>query len=323
MAIITTGNQVRQRDPKFKAGKDGSIFVRHREIIAEVQGTSLFTATKYPIQPGLGYLFPWLSRIALNYEKYKIKKCRFEYINSINTGHTGNVVMAIDYDASDATPTNLQAIMNNKSAVMGPAYVCSHLDFAQSGGNKAVGSQFYVRGNALPANEDIKLSDVGNFFFATSGHTNSLTIGTIWVDYEVELITPENDPDAAAYDSNKFVSGGVLTQAQWLGSSPVKTGPGLCSVEGNSTLVFDRPGEYFIAVWLESLLPMIQAPTPFNIGDAITTVLNEVQNTTVQIINLRCKTNAFKAGMGLDWTLTGASPDISNARVMSYSYILN
>jgi hypothetical protein len=67
----------------------------------------------------------------------------------------------------------------------------------------------FVRFGALSSNQDVKLYDIGNFNVAVSGQAGTTVIGELYVEYEVELMTPQLDPASAilsALDSGSSTS---------------------------------------------------------------------------------------------------------------------
>jgi len=138
-------------------------------------------------------MFPWLSQIAPQYESYKFKKLRFRYQGTTSTGASGSVYLAVEYDASDPSPTSKTQIANwQETKFCSPWEVMTHVS-TQNNLNKR--SSYYVRNGTLPANSDIKLYDVGYLCVVQSNvmpaANTSASVGEVWVDYEVELRTPQ------------------------------------------------------------------------------------------------------------------------------------
>lgn len=172
--------------------KGSNIIVRHTEYIGDVSAqASVFSVTPYSVNPGLNVTFPWLSNIANNYESYKFHKLHFVYKPICSTTTPGKVILAMDYDAADVTPTSKVVINSFESTTScSPWDEITHISM-QSNLLK-FGVQRYVRSAGVPANTDVKTYDVGKFYVATSNTPSTpTTLGELYVSYEVELITPQ------------------------------------------------------------------------------------------------------------------------------------
>lgn len=253
---------------------DGRIRVQHREYIGDVFGSTAFAVTKYPVNVGLAGTFTWLSGMANLFESYLFKSLHFEYETQRATSVGGAVMMALDFDASDANPTNKQTLMSYHNAVR--TVVWQEMTFtADPPDLHKFGQQRYVRAGEPPAISDIKTFDVGNLFIATQGCVDTSAVGELYVCYDVELITPQTDLDTILNaNCRKVVSGGGgIDVANIFGNAPVITG-GLNVVKltsVDSTLVFNKVGQYLLALttggtvmtdFLPTLTGTIYAATP-------------------------------------------------------------
>lgn len=172
------------------------IRVKHREYLGPLNGTTAFTNTSYPINPGIDTTFPWLSQLAANYEQYKMHGLIFEYVttsatavSSTNTA-LGQVVMATDYDALDASFISSRQMLASLYSNYGVP--CTGLTHAvECATRKSFSDVLYVRQGAPPASSDLRLYDVGNFQIATEGMQSGVTqIGGLWVSYDVTFMKP-------------------------------------------------------------------------------------------------------------------------------------
>jgi hypothetical protein len=169
-----------------------SIIVRHTEYIGDiVSDNASFKVTKFSINPGLATSFPWLAAVANNYESYRFKQLHYKYKPICPTSTPGKVVIAVDYDASDATPNSKLVINSYEGAVSTSPWDEVTMNSTLSNLHK-FGTQRYVRPATPPTGTDIKTYDVGNLFIATSNTpAQATTLGEIYVSYEVELFTPQ------------------------------------------------------------------------------------------------------------------------------------
>jgi len=186
----------------FESSK-GGIRMKHREYIQDIftstTAGSAFTVSSWAVNPGLGYVFPYLAQIAANFEQYKFHGLVFEFVSSTapyGVTALGTYVMAMEYNAAAPLFLTKPQMENSDYALS------SRLDHSGMYGVEcAVGSQaqtyYYVRapGTTTPAN----LTDTGimQLGLATTtvaaGGTGIIagsSIGELWVTYDVELIRP-------------------------------------------------------------------------------------------------------------------------------------
>jgi hypothetical protein len=161
--------------------------VVHREYVAEVAGTTAWTTTKYPIQAAIQTLFVWLSTVASNFEKYRFRKLRFCYETESPTSQAGSIVFVVDYDALDAAPTSKQEALSSKCFARGAPWEEFSVDCDLSSDAQVV--KLWTRSTDVPSGADARLYDVGNLFVGTQGASGST--GELWVEYDVELHTPQ------------------------------------------------------------------------------------------------------------------------------------
>jgi len=223
---------------------DGRIRVRHREYIADTTVTVAFACTQYQINPGLVQLFPWLSSIARNYESYKFHDLRFFTETSAPTSSGGTVMLAVDYDAADAAPTSKLQLMSYHGAIRSPPWAesvfrCDKQDLTK------FGVQRYIRSISLSSNLDIKTYDVGTLNYASQGSTSgsTYTAGELYVEYDIELMTPVYE---VSLNAGQIVTGvaGVAGSTAF-GPSPTSTGQGYFTVV-NSIATCVIAGSYLI-----------------------------------------------------------------------------
>lgn len=122
---------MRARNPRVTPLANGDSRVVHREYIMDLKagtGTpSAFTVQSLPINPGQVSTFPWLARIAGNYESYRFESLRFCYETEAPSSLGGTLVLAVDYDAKDPSPSSKQqALMYRSSVRSAPWTACEH-----------------------------------------------------------------------------------------------------------------------------------------------------------------------------------------------------
>jgi len=184
---------IKNNRPKISYGENGrSCRVQHKEFIQNVSGTPGFTVALFlALNPGLAGTFPWLSNIANNFEQYRVRMMRFCYLTRTGTNIPGSVLMAPDYDASDAQPLSEQILSNYAEIVEDAPWkdICCIL---RPAGMHALGPKKFVRNGLVPG-QDLKTTDVGTFVLATVDGS-AVNWGKVWVEYDVEFFAPQLNP---------------------------------------------------------------------------------------------------------------------------------
>lgn len=175
--------------------------VKHREFIQDIGGVA---STAYNVwfsprvNPGSGSLFPWLADIADRFEKYRFNSLSLQYRSLVGTSSAGKVTLSFDLDALDGPPkTKLEQSMC-KNLVEGPVWSNFQLDVNKKDLDNEPAERYVaaaINASLTVPGTDQKTYDVGRLFIATSGVGNVPIIsGEIWVEYDVELITPTSPP---------------------------------------------------------------------------------------------------------------------------------
>lgn len=220
---------------------DLRIRVRHREYVQDITGSVAFALQQLNINPGLASLFPWLSNLAALFESYQFNSLTFQFRTEGGTAQAGKILLAVDWDVLDNPPATKQAMMQERTKADAQTWVnfdlvCDLRDLLK------FGVQRYIRNGAAPSVSDLKTYDVGMFNLATQGVTGAPVVGELWVEYDVELITPNTAP--LLLTTERF-SGATPTSASIVGAAPVITGGALVTVSGN-VVTFLAAGKYFV-----------------------------------------------------------------------------
>jgi len=193
-----------------------AIRVRNREYFADaVGGNTTYTNYSYNINPGLPAMFPWLSGVASNWEKYRFNTLRFFYNTETNSGTSGYVAMGIDMDAADLPASSKQQLLTYKGALSNAPWVNMNISAPL---NQSTAEWLYIRSGALVSNLDIKTYDLGTFQIAPKGGKVGESLGEVWVEYDVTLSIPQAQRlTAGAYGAYAISTGDSLPS----GSCPV------------------------------------------------------------------------------------------------------
>lgn len=196
---------------------NGRTTISHREFIADISGSPAYASTSYAVNPGDSVTFPWLAAIARNYESYKFRSLTFEYRTTASSITKGSVMMALDYDASDAPPADKCKLMAYAGASRSAAWDENNFR-ARPADLTKFAKERYVRIPGLTI-VDIKTYDVANLFIATQGMEDSLEVGELYVNYTVELQTPQLG-DIPPSSATTTVSNGGTPDNTFLGPQP-------------------------------------------------------------------------------------------------------
>jgi len=210
---------IKTRGPRMTSMRNGDCRVVHREYIQDITANtgspSNFQATQFALNPGQVATFPWLSSVAKNFESYRFKKLKFCYETEAPSSLGGSAVLSIDYDATDAAPTTKQQAMAYRNAVRSAPWEpsCHTSDIEDLNKQKS----YFVRPGPQPPNTDIKTYDTGNMFVCTQNVTTASAVcGELYVEYDVELLTP-------VYE-NSVATSGTMAAAAGTVASPLLAG---------------------------------------------------------------------------------------------------
>lgn len=254
VAPVAMTNVVRTNRPKFTTLDNGDCRITHREYIGDITAglatPSVFNLNSFALNPGQGGTFPWLSRIAANYESYVFESLNFCYETEASTNLGGTVIMAIDYDAVDNPPISKQQAMAYRSSIRtspwnGVRHRSVREDLQKS-------KSFYIRTLTQPLNTDLKTYDTGVLYVISQGvSTSGATLGELYVEYTVKLLTPAFGIafDSLVVGGSIASTGAGVTPANPFGTTPAvgNTNFGF-SINGTSQLNIVYPG-YYLCSW--------------------------------------------------------------------------
>lgn len=210
----------------------GGVIIRHREYIADIDAQSAdFTIQSFSINPGLSSTFPWLSAVATAYEEYEFRGLVFEFkslssdsvLSSATSSALGFVAMATQYNSAAANFTNKKALENYEYANSDKPS-CSFLHPVECKRRLNAETHLYLRSAAVPAGQDQKTYDLGDFNIAVGGcQSNTGVLGELWCTYEVELFHPryEVGSGTARLDLLSASSATAFSNAAPLGTTTV------------------------------------------------------------------------------------------------------
>jgi len=164
---------------------------------------------------------------------------KFYFESEVATTQAGSVLFAFDYNATDSSPASKVAMMGYKGATKTVPW----LDMVCTLDAREQSAPLWVRSANVPSGQDIKTYDPAVFFIAQTG-LGSVTVGDIWVEYDISLFDPREVLNAGS----SFAAGGTINNTNpfgTYGSQTLSQGqlPGTWS---GATFTFNQPGSYII-----------------------------------------------------------------------------
>jgi len=321
-AVVATTRQARVEQPRQRMLPNGNILVSHCEFISDVAAASasgVFQAASFPVNPGM-FTFPWLSGIAPSYESYRFRKLRFRYETTSATSTVGTVMLVVDYDAADSVPASKAELMSNFHAVRTAPWAPVEFVCDQRNLDKFGGQGRYVRVGAV-AGTDIKTYDVGNLVIATSDFAAAVMPGELYVEYEVELMTPQSALSSLSARSGRVVGNISVTDLSPFGSDPIISGSAIVSAVSGPTDTFTigPSGEYLLTwelVGTTLTRPVVTPPSGVTV-----TALSTAVGTTRETFQWILRVVSPNAVIAVNTSAAG-SVTASDMRIAPYSFAL-
>lgn len=190
VAVVAVSNR-----QEFKVGRTDRYRFHNSELISSVSAPSVFSdfdlVLTLPVNPGMKETFPWLSEQARQWEFYRFHKLRFRYITRAPTTTTGSVIISPEYSVKDPPPQTEAEATNTADAVEDSAWKEITCELTPSS-MFPLGGRKLIRTSAIAA--DLNLYDAAVVYIVTAGIVGPLTVGKLWVDYDVEFFAPQNSP---------------------------------------------------------------------------------------------------------------------------------
>jgi len=251
-APVSQGKSMRMVNPQMKSNKNGNLRITRREYIADMSpdptGAGLFEIDEFRVNPGLPTSFPWLSRLAINFEKYRFHKLVFSFQTESPSTYSGTVMLAASYDVHDSIPVSKQEILGQSSSSRSPPWAPNSfaMDLVRMGNQLRL-----IRSGLVPVGADSTLYDAGSFQFASQGVADGGTgittsIGELWVEYDVELAIPatpsaQEEASVGSYLHKSTGTNIVSIAGETYGSLPIE-------YSTVNALLFKQAGQYEVLV---------------------------------------------------------------------------
>jgi hypothetical protein len=193
---INNQQKTKTTTPKNQNGR-----FQHREFIGNLSlnGGGFNIINRYRLNPGSVATFPWLSRIATNYENYKFHKLKFHFISRLATNQNSAFIMSPDYDAADKAPLTEREFSANVDTVENTGWSNLSITLNPSRMNRLYKAHTCMSdGRFATTTQDQKTIDVGFLNVAYDSLLNT-SLGKLWVEYDVEFHEPQYSTESPAY----------------------------------------------------------------------------------------------------------------------------
>lgn len=208
LGLVTQKGELANSVPSFEPSDHGTR-IRHREFIGNVfapPNPNVYSVKSYNIMASNPELFPWVSEIALRYQRYKVHGMVFYYVStSTDYNNSGTVAICTNYNVNEREFGSMQTLQNSMFAVstkpslsMAAPIECEPKSMPSDG--------YFVRHQEALADgvvSDLRLSTLGKLNVATEGLTlpEGTILGQLWVTYDLELLHPYSGVDSIVPES--------------------------------------------------------------------------------------------------------------------------
>lgn len=169
--------------------------------------------------------------------------------------------MCVNYNPTDPVFTNKQQMLNEVFSVSRVPSENASCPIECDPGQTPI-NQMFITAGEVPAGQDPRFYNIGNFYIATQGQTNAVTLGELWVTYQVELFKPQllsgsglpNCGFAHYYSAGQYTNAKPLTDNTALYPLRVADTIGVTfrdDVSSGSNIVFPvgiAPGIYLVTI---------------------------------------------------------------------------
>ena len=232
------------RQPRVNGSK--AFTVNHSEFVADLTSVDPgFEVVSYPINPAQSVTFPWLASLSKNFDQYRIKSMIVRFESAAPATENGRVFLAFDYDPQDDPPATKGEFMSFRGATSDAVWTSSQVIFS----GPRLGKVFYTRPGQVLG--DVRLFDAANLIVSTSGVSNGLLCGELYIDYTIELINPQGAVACAAEAyAAALMSSAVPAQITTLLLNCQSSNPSFCTIDSNTDFTIKTPGNYIVSIWI-------------------------------------------------------------------------
>jgi len=179
------------------------VIIRHKEYLFDVPASAPLITEVFPLNPGQAKTFPWLSRVAQNFEEWVPRGIAFEYRTTSGDSFSGispalgSIIMCTQYNALNGNFVTKAQMENYEGAVSCKPSV-NMLHAVECKKSQTVMDSLFIRSGEIQAGGDLRLYDLGKTQVAVVGGQPAVAgalLGELWITYEVELRKPKIPED--------------------------------------------------------------------------------------------------------------------------------
>lgn len=186
--------------PRFTGAGTDVVNIKRREFVCSFgNGANLgfymvpqsVNTPGWDFNPGCSSLFPWLSGIATHFERFRFRGLNFKFVSSAATSNPGRYYAAIDYDYDDAPANDKVSMMGNRTANEATIWQPMQINANVASLHRDMPTKFvssYARGNYV----EPRTAYCG-FLMVAIDTTQADRLFDMWVEYDVDLITPTSE----------------------------------------------------------------------------------------------------------------------------------
>jgi hypothetical protein len=318
-APASYGARFKGRPTNIKS-KGGVLFLKHREMLSDIVGVNSapFYCDVVALLAGDPLTFGWGGSIMRQFTWHKFNHIKIIYVPTDSTTDTGRVGLAWCGDVTQDGPESESAFMGMTGGTIASAYVPTSLTVPgiDRGWKKVPPNNT----TALPS--DVSDNDyyTGELYIARYGNSTVNTIGTIFIEYEVEL----KEPAPAIPTGVNFISGTGTAVASPFSAYTTGTGstPGMTTDNLKTvTLLTPFNGAVSIALAGAGITAITLTATGTRIGltGSVGTSNAILLNGTSTVARKTFKLTNCSAGFTFTVDISGTS--LTDTRVMFYNGI--
>jgi len=212
-SLMSVGKVDGNTVPVFsKDGKRG-IRVVEREYLGDVFSGALsgaatvFNNAVYPLNPSNASTFPWLSKIAVQFDQWEPNGIVFEFVSTSSEFNgtsqaLGAVIAATDYNSTDAPYVSKQE-MENADYANSTKAAMSLAHGIECDPNERITKLLYT--GPTPTNDNINLYNLGNFQIATQGMSVAgVNLGELWVSYDISFFKKQLNSTLQGFQTYQY-----------------------------------------------------------------------------------------------------------------------
>jgi len=223
-----------QGPPAIMNGGNGTVIINHREFVGNIYATAdtKFHFQKYGLNPANQAFFPWLSKVATNFQQWKLKGA-IVHLKSMATSYAANLSLGtifagIQYNYYAPDPNNMRELANLDGSCTHKSSKDVYLPIECAPRLTSM-DELYIDNPGVIKEGDLRFNYMGNIYVGCEGvkYTTAPAPGEeppvlfqVWISYEVELMKPILSNTVGVFDTLKITSPGFVTMA---GEEPIDT----------------------------------------------------------------------------------------------------